>query len=762
MTARPELRPFVELGDELRCMGAPDGRLIWWNAAFEQAIGHGRVVVADPDKSPFVHPDDRTVARTAWAGLRGGEALRGIRLRHPRAAGGWSHIEWAARVHPTTGRMYAVGRDVTDHQALLEALHTSRAWLQSILDHSPAMVFVKDLDWRYVMVNGEWSRVMGVAPEDAIGRTAAELTPWYMRSLGEFEQQLPFDEGPLVIDQAIDTAIGRRVVMASRFQLRSSAGQPYATVCIATDITERKRLEREADRRQRLLETVMAASPDVISILDRTGHTTSISAAGEEVLGRRLGPGLGEWMFDLVHPEDLPRVADAFADLSAGITPEIAVRARIRHVDGHWVASDVRCRTIVDDDGSFAGAVVVSRDMSGKLEHERRLRAAIAAAEQASQAKSEFLSRMSHELRTPLNAVLGFSQLLQMDELPATEADEVDYILRSGRHLLDLIDGVLDIARIESGRLELEVTPVQVAEVVADATGIAQPLAERAGIFMEVTVDDRLLVQADRHRLLQVLLNLLSNAVKYNQRGGRIRVRCLPVSAGRLRLEVTDTGRGILAEDLRRVFEPFERLGVGQAEGTGVGLALSKHLVERMGGRLTADSLPGEGSTFAIELPVATDRPRIDVLGPGGLLLEPGPAADFMVLLVEDNLANLELVERVLARRPGVQVLAAMQGGLALELAREHQPDLVLLDLHLPDMGGVDVLRALRSDPSTAGVAVAVVSADAPSSQSSQLHDLGVVAMLAKPLDVRVLLALVDDVRAAAGGQAARRRLPGS
>ncbi len=216
---------------------------------------------------------------------------------------------------------------------------------------------------------------------------------------------------------------------------------------------------------------------------------------------------------------------------------------------------------------------------------------------------------MSHELRTPLNSILGFAQLLQMDDIPGQQLDAVDHILRAGRHLLDLIDEVLDIARIESGYLELALTPVAVSEIVSEAVELTDPMAARAEVVIRSSVDPRdgQVVTADRQRLMQVLLNLFSNAVKYNKPGGRVDVTCAPGGPGRLRLAVADTGRGIRAEDLDRVFVPFDRLGLEQTgiEGTGVGLALSQHLCERMGGELGLESVADVGSTFVIELPVA-------------------------------------------------------------------------------------------------------------------------------------------------------------
>jgi len=359
---------------------------------------------------------------------------------------------------------------------------------------------------------------------------------------------------------------------------------------------------------------------------------------------------------------------------------------------------------------------------------------------------------MSHELRTPLNSVLGFAQLLEMDELPVDQGEAVGHILRAGRHLLDLIDEVLDIARIESGRLNLSVERVSLAEVVRDAVDLTRPLAEHNGVSVSTSLDDLPAgghVVADRQRLLQVMLNLLSNAVKYNRPGGTVVVAADAAPDDRVCIAVVDSGRGIRPEDLHRLFEPFDRLGAEKTgvQGTGVGLTLSKHLVERMGGRLTVRSEPGAGSVFSVELAAveapdafaaASEAPSVARVAPGIL----------RVLHVEDNLANLELVEQILARRRGVELRAAMYGGLGLELAREHRPDLILLDLHLPDMLGTEVFDRLQADPATAGIPVVVVSADATPNQIERLRAAGVAAYLTKPIDVRELLDVVETVSA--------------
>jgi signal transduction histidine kinase len=370
-------------------------------------------------------------------------------------------------------------------------------------------------------------------------------------------------------------------------------------------------------------------------------------------------------------------------------------------------------------------------------------------ADRANRAKSEFLSRMSHELRTPLNAILGFAQLMAIGELPETERESVGHILQGGRHLLALINEVLDLSRIESGRLRLSLEPVPVAATIGTALALVRPLAAGQGIRLDAGVpDDDLHVEADRQRLDQVLLNLLSNAVKYNRPSGSVTVTCEAVAPSRVRIRVADSGVGLTRAQLEQLFTPFERLGAERTsiEGTGLGLTLSKHLVEAMGGRLEVESQAGVGSTFSVELTrAASTAPTIP--------LEATPAAarvirrgEASVVYVDDNPSNLRLLQRILGQRPQLTLLAADHGARGLELARQHRPDLILLDLHMADMSGADVLGQLRADAATRDIPVVIISADATPGQVDRLLAAGARAYLTKPLDVATLLALVDEI----------------
>lgn len=390
------------------------------------------------------------------------------------------------------------------------------------------------------------------------------------------------------------------------------------------------------------------------------------------------------------------------------------------------------------------------RDMQGAiLKRSQELQQVNSELRSANQAKSEFLSRVSHELRTPLTAVLGFGELLSLEGLSPEQDQWVGMILSAGRHLLGLLDDVLDLSRIESGTFSMSLEPIPLTALAAEVVETIRPLAASHGVSLELDAGDRSRAYAlgDPQRLRQVLLNLLSNAAKYNRPGGTVTLAVHSVGSDRIAVSVTDTGRGLTAEELERLFVPFERLEAAAEgiEGTGLGLVLSRHMAEGMGGTLDASSVPGVGSTFTIGLaavePMAVDEadPQRDVLRAPRRYTKAR-----RVLYIEDVVANVRLVTEIFKRRPDITLLSAMSGGLGLDLAREHRPDLVMLDVHLPDIGGEEVLRRLRADPATSHIPVVVLSADATEWQRGALLAAGADAYLTKPITVSRLLEIVD------------------
>ncbi|WP_020651866.1 ATP-binding protein [Massilia niastensis] len=370
---------------------------------------------------------------------------------------------------------------------------------------------------------------------------------------------------------------------------------------------------------------------------------------------------------------------------------------------------------------------------------------AIETARNANQAKSAFLSSMSHELRTPLNAILGFAQILTSETLPSTleqKKEFANHILKSGRHLLTLINEILDLAKVESGTVTLSMEPVALADTLAECRSMVETLAAGRGVRVLFPDVDGAVVLADRTRLKQVMLNLLSNAVKYNREAGAVVVTCEQAAPERVRLSVQDTGHGLNPEQVASLFQPFNRLGqeAGAQEGTGIGLVVTKRLVELMGGQIGVTSSPGVGSVFWIEL--ASTAPLASALaerGPEAVAAAPSAPPEgepHLLLYVEDNPANLRLVEEIVRFRSDLRLLSAPDGHLGLSLARAHRPELILMDLNLPGMNGIEVLRQLRSDPVTAAIPVIALTANAMPRDIERGQAAGFFRYLTKPIDI--------------------------
>jgi PAS domain S-box-containing protein len=506
---------------------------------------------------------------------------------------------------------------------------------------------------------------------------------------------------------------------------------------------------RESEERYR---SVVSEIDEVIFRTDAAGRWTFLNTAWTQITGFTVEETLGTTVQSRIYMEDLACATSDYQGLVDGSSDYCRHEARFVTKNGcsRWV--EVHARATRDQHGALVGTAGVIRDVTERRRAEAALRAAREAAEAASRAKSEFLSRMSHELRTPLNAILGFGQLMELEATNPAQVENADHILKAGRHLLALINEVLDITGIEAGRLHISAEAVRVAEVVDEVVGLIGPLTTARGVTLSVDrhrIADQY-VRADRQRLKQVLLNLVANAVKYNRANGTAVLSFENDGDGLARIIVSDTGSGIAPENVTRLFTPFDRLGAEATgvEGTGLGLALSKRLAEAMAGTIGVQSTVDVGSRFWIELPHAESPLSLLSASPDLVGVEQPVVAGrrHKVLYVEDNLSNLTLVQLNLEPRGDINLIPAMQGGLALELARTHRPDLILLDLHLPDIHGEEVLRQLRQMPDCRDIPVIVLSADATPGQIDRLVASGAHAYITKPLDVRPFVSTLSQV----------------
>ena len=548
----------------------------------------------------------------------------------------------------------------------------------------------------------------------------------------------------------------------------------------------------EVQRQQALLKTgalqnaILTSANFSIIATDEKGIIQLFNVGAELMLGY-----LAEEVVNKINPSDIHDPEEVMAraqaltqELGTPITPgfeALAFKAsrgvediyELTYIckDGRRFPAIVSITALRDDDGDIIGYLLIGTDNSVRKEVEVALKEAMSVAEKANLAKSDFLSSMSHELRTPLSAILGFAQLMESGAPQPTPAQKrsIDQILQAGWYLLDLINEILDLALIESGKLSLSLEPVGLTEVMLECQTMIESQAQKRGIT--VTFDPLAFpyfVKADRRRVKQVLINLLSNAIKYNNVGGTVRVSCAEITAGRVCISVEDTGEGLTAEKITQLFQPFNRLGkeTTTEQGTGIGLVMTKRLVELMGGAIWVESVVGKGSVFSIEMNMTVERQG--VVGTLGDYVAPahaGAAADahvHTVLYVEDNPANLMLVEDLIARRADIRLLSARDGMSGVEMARHALPDVILMDINLPGISGIRALGILAEDATTAHIPVVALSANAMPRDIEKGLAAGFFSYLTKPIKINEVMATLDAAlafaKAAASATVAKER----
>ncbi len=755
----------------------PELPVVYVNAAFERLTGYPRAEAMGRN-CRFLQGDERdqdglAALREALARGRPCTVVINNRRRDGSAFINELHV---APVHDPAGRVtHFIGllNDVTERVRDAERLRISEDLYRSVAATISDGLLVVGPTGAIIASNPSACDGLGAEAEVLIGHRLSQLG--YRldhedgRPLAESEHPVRrvLRGGPSVRDQPhlLHRPDGstRLMQMSARPLRGSSGGLPISCLVTFRDITDHRAAEKALAAAEERWKFALEGAGDGVWDYDEDTGKTFFSPRWKEMLGfdnDEIGHSLKEWS-DRVHPDDRERVLEALRRYRAGEIPAYRTEHRLRHKDGHWVwvldrgkiverHADGRPRRVVGTHTDITPLKLAAQALRDKQ-----------AAELASRAKSEFLSRMSHEMRTPLNAVIGFTQLLRMqpDGGPAKVAEYTDHVLRAGEHLLALVNEVLDLQRVEEGRIELHPEPVQLATFVEAALELLRPMAQRQNIALATQVTEGVWALCDPRSLRQVLVNVISNAVKYNRPGGWVCVSLLGAAAGRVALGVEDTGSGLSDEQLLRLFQPFERLGheSSEIEGTGLGLVIARSLVGEMGGELTLGSVKNAGTLARIELPAcdAPDIPRAALDGSAG---PPAPASaapqrpSMRLLYVEDNRINALLFEEAMRVLGGFDLRVAEDGAAALDLVRAWSPEVLVLDANLPDMSGFEVLRRLRELPSLAKVPAYMCSADAMPEDIQRARDAGFEGYWTKPIEMAILSADLEALRQHAAG----------
>ena len=669
-----------------------------------------------------------------------------------------------ARLGSSIVRALRDARQRREHTRALEA----KLFLEDLIAASPSMIFridPREFKITYASPNVGWllgygiDEIVGVRNfwrtllhQDDLDRAATHLRESLEAHAAQIPQEYRF--------RSID---GRYRWFFSLMRVEyDDAGRPTTILWYCIDISDRRAAEQALLDSEERTRAILRTANDAFVGVDTGGRIVEWNERAEAAFLWPREEALGRILADTIVPERYrERHREGFASfLETGTARVLNQRLELTALrrDGSEFPVELTIWSTGDSKQRVFNAFI--RDITEQKRSAATAAQAREEAERANRAKSEFLSRMSHELRTPLNAVLGFAQLLTTEPLADEARDNVQQILKGGQHLLDLINEVLDISRIEAGRLSLSLEPVGVRDVVRHVAEMVAPLTAPRNISLVVDdVDPSRAVVADRQRLGQILLNLISNAVKYNRPNGRVTVGFDTVSATRLRITVTDTGAGIRPEKMRLLFNPFERLGAEttSTEGTGLGLALSRGLAEAMGASLGVSSEVDRGSTFWIELKVSAEAAASVPAGAGAVPISTSTTSPATILYIEDNVSNVHLMTRLLARRPSVTLLHAGDGQSGIAMARDRGPDVIFLDLHLPDMSGEDVLQHLWAEPALRPIPVVMLTADATPAQMRRALASGAAAYLTKPLDLRKVLDTLDQMMSLSEERRAQR-----
>lgn len=758
--------------------------LFWSDEAYAiLGIERGVKSLVYADFLEFLHPDDKDKVQQAFLSAIKDHKPYEVRHRVLLKNGEVKVVQEKSEIYyDEQGQaLRAVGtvQDITKAMEQEEALKKSNQYLNNLFTYANAPIIVWDSEFKITKFNKAFEQYTGRKEEDVLGEYLEILfPPEFVESNMKLIQQTSTGERWETVEIPIQHLSGDvfTFIWNSAPIVDFDENRTIATIAQGQDITERKRATEEIKALNQNLEQLVEERTlrlnKSLEILNNTssrvpGMIFQLTQSKEGKLRFQfVSPGIKElWgispeevaedatiILEKIHPDDIGLVKNA---MYASLTDPKPLSHEYRIIDDlgtvKWILTN--SLTYVDEDSNIHW-YGHSYDITSRKQVESEIIKAKEEAEVANQAKSKFLSRMSHELRTPLNSILGFAQLLELNNLPETQKKSLDFIISSGKHLLNLINEVLDISAIESGNYRLNIEPVEIVAAIEEVLGLVKPAAEKKEILLKLSpqCESDIFASVDRLRLKQILMNLLDNAIKYNVHKGRVTIFCGIDMADPKQIFITiqDTGRGIAKEDIDALYDPFQRLGAENSsiEGSGLGLTIVKHLVEAMGGSIHVISELGIGTGFTVFFPLS-DKVTDTSDAENNYDEEPLSVKDKQlttkILYIEDNNSNVELVKDILEHvLPNVQLSVSKLGIPGVRLALNIKPQLILLDLDLPDVYGAEVLSKLKLNPMTKEIPVLIVSADTIPEKIDQLLKSGASDYLVKPLDIKLFVRTIE------------------